>query len=86
MAWIVKTPCAESLAGRRFAKAFGANLEAMRRQRGIFKAEAAAMVGTKRSIYRSYELGHALPPLRMLLRIAAALGVQPGELLPEVRR
>ena len=78
-----RRPCFDSLKGRSFAKAFGQNLEATRRESGLFKQEAADAAGLRLSQYRSYEIGR-VPPLRILLRIAHALGVEPAKLLPEM--
>jgi transcriptional regulator with XRE-family HTH domain len=43
--------------------------------------ELAAATGIDSSNIRAYENGRALPSVQSLVRLAAALGVQPGELL-----
>jgi transcriptional regulator with XRE-family HTH domain len=43
--------------------------------------ELAAASGIDSSNIRAYENGRALPNLHTLVRIAGALGLQPGELL-----
>lgn len=77
-------PHYKSLAGRQFAKDFGANLERIRRAHGVSLWEIARRTGKHQRAIRSYELGHSVPRLRMLIRLAEAIGVQPAALVPEL--
>lgn len=52
-----------------------------RRMLAMTQDELAAASGIDSSNIRAYENGRALPNLQTLVRIAGALGLEPGELL-----
>ncbi|OQY67167.1 hypothetical protein B6D29_02220 [Microgenomates bacterium UTCPR1] len=62
-------------------KKFGENLQKIRRQKGISQEKLAATVGVHRTYIALLEQGDRNPSLRIIYRIAQALGVKSGELL-----
>lgn len=47
--------------------------------------EVAALTGIDSSNVRAYENGRAMPSIHSLVRIADALGIEPGDLLIDLR-
>jgi transcriptional regulator with XRE-family HTH domain len=63
--------------------AFGQRLRTLRTQRGISHARLARRTGVHVTAFARLESGDREPRLATILRIARALGVQPGALLDE---
>ena len=61
--------------------AFGVVLRAYRQERGITQEQLSERVGVVHSFICSLESGKKQPSLKMVLKLAAALGVRPGELV-----
>lgn len=59
----------------------GANVRRLRRERGVSQEELAFGAGMKRSYLSDLERGTRNPTVRALGRLAAALGVEPSDLL-----
>ncbi len=62
--------------------ALGQQIRAVRRSRGLAQEEFAARAGLARSYYGGVERGERNVSALNLMRIAAALGVEAGELFP----
>jgi transcriptional regulator with XRE-family HTH domain len=60
-----------------------ARLSAHRRRAGLTQSELAAAIGKCRSSYINYESGAAIPPPRVLGRIADVLAVPVSDLFDE---
>ena len=85
--WNIKLEVSlEGLKGRKFAKAFGRRLEDVRRSRNLTLTYVSRATGftTPRETLGRYETGQCLPTVRVLVRLAQAMGVQPGDLLPRL--
>jgi transcriptional regulator with XRE-family HTH domain len=63
------------------AEFVGERMKEARRKYTMTHDELAARTGIDSSNIRSYESGRAMPSIHTLMRIALALGVQPGDLL-----
>jgi transcriptional regulator with XRE-family HTH domain len=61
--------------------AFGVVLRAYRLERQLTQEQLSERVGVVHSFICSLESGKKQPSLKMVLRLAAALGVRPGELV-----
>jgi transcriptional regulator with XRE-family HTH domain len=61
--------------------AFGVVLRAYRQERELTQEQLSERVGVVHSFICSMESGKKQPSLNMVLRLAAALGVRPGELV-----
>lgn len=59
---------------------FAANLAQLRAERGMTQRELAALVGVAWSMISKYESGQSMPRLKILIRLANALGVPVGQL------
>ena len=62
------------------------NLRAVRKARGISQEELADLAGLHRTYVGSIERGERSPSLLNIARLALALKVKPGELMPDVPR
>lgn len=62
---------------------FGALVRNARMAKGITQAELSAAVGVTRSHIANIETDRTDVPITTLLRIAQALSIDPGELLPK---
>jgi len=60
---------------------FNIRLRELRAARGLTQEQVAEAVGTSQSHYSKIELGLVSPTIRTVQKIAAALGVDPMELL-----
>lgn len=63
------------------AERFGWNLRIARRRAGLRQQDLADRVGNHQSGISLWERGQVLPRTSSLARLAAALGIEPGELL-----
>lgn len=61
----------------------GERLRQARRAAGLTQAELARLVGVQRAVISKYETGGVAPSVTQLRRMAEALGVSAGTLLPE---
>lgn len=61
--------------------AFGAVLRAHRLERELTLEQLSERVGVVHSFIHSLESGKKQPSLQMVLKLAAALGIRPGELV-----
>jgi len=61
--------------------AFGVILRSYRLERGLTQEQLSERVNVVHSFICSLENGKKQPSLQMVLKLAAALGVRPGELL-----
>jgi len=59
----------------------GARIAERRLASGLTQDEIAVRTSIDSSNVRAYETGRAMPSIQSLVRMAAALGVAPGELL-----
>lgn len=85
MAWLLTEPPTKgSLKGRKFEKAFGQRLASIRLERGIGIYDLCSELGMSATKTRMFETGYGIPNLRLLIRWASALGVQPGDILPTI--
>jgi len=60
--------------------AIGTRIRELRRERGLALADVAEAAGLSASHLSRIERGHAAPSFTVATRIAAVLGVRPGEL------
>ncbi|MEX6800028.1 helix-turn-helix domain-containing protein [Pseudomonas aeruginosa] len=63
-------------------KSIGARLQALRKARSLTQADLAYRVDCETVLISRYERGINTPSVEQLLKIARALNVTPGELLP----
>ena len=63
------------------ADAFGVTLRAYRQEKGLTQEQLSERVNVVRSFICTLESGKKQPSLSFMLRLAAALGVRPGELV-----
>ena len=63
----------------------GGRIADARREGGWTQDEVAAKSGIDSSNIRKYENGRAMPNIHSLVRIAEALGIEPGRLLTGIR-
>ena len=63
------------------ADAFGVTLRAYRLEKGLTQEQLSERVDVVRSFICTLESGKKQPSLDMMLRLADALGVRPGELV-----
>lgn len=68
---------------QKYFDAFGVVLRAYRLDKGLTQEQLSERVGVVHSFIHSLESGKKQPNLQMILKLAAALGVQPGELVNE---
>lgn len=66
-----------------FLQAFGLNLKLERTKRGLSQEEFADLIGVHRTFEGQLERGQRGVHVAELPRIARALGVKPGDLIPE---
>ena len=69
---------------RQFNRELGALIKRARRDAGLTQEQLAAQCGTSRGSIANIELGDQAPPPYRLVRIALALSVEAGELLPSL--
>jgi transcriptional regulator with XRE-family HTH domain len=62
---------------------FGGRLAAVRGKRGLTQVQASRAAGISQGYWSELESDRKDPPLSLVLRIAAALRVRPGRLLPD---
>lgn len=60
---------------------FGARLRALRKQKDLTQQQLAERVGMKNSVISFYEVGERVPSPRVIVRLAAVLGVSTDYLL-----
>lgn len=63
------------------ARRFGANLNAARRSSGLSQERLAAKAGLHRTAIGLLEHGDRVPRVDTVVKLARALGIEPGELL-----
>ncbi|HBO0862956.1 helix-turn-helix domain-containing protein [Pseudomonas aeruginosa] len=63
-------------------KSIGARLQALRKARSLTQADLAYRIDCETVLISRYERGINTPSVEQLLKIARALNVTPGELLP----
>jgi transcriptional regulator with XRE-family HTH domain len=63
---------------------FGTVLRAYRLEKGMTQEQLSEQLGIVRSYVCTLESGKRQPSLTMLFRLAAALGIKPGELVDAV--
>lgn len=61
--------------------AFGVVLRAYRLEKGLTQEQLSERVGVVHSFIHSLESGKKQPSLKMILKLAAALGIKPGEMV-----
>ena len=66
---------------QKYSDAFGIVLRACRQNRGLTLEQLSERVGVVHSFIHSLESGKKQPSLQMVLKLAAALGVRPGDLV-----
>ena len=71
--------------GTDFTRRFAERLRSMRAAKGMSQEELADAAGLHRTHVSLIERNHRSVRLETLERLAAALNVQPAELLPELR-
>lgn len=64
--------------------AFGVVLRRYRLQRELTLEQLSEQVGVSHSFIHRLETGQKLPNLQMVLKLATALGVRPGDLVNEM--
>ncbi len=75
-----------------YARALGVELQRRRIEQGITQEDLAHRAGLTRTHYQQIERGWwkkeapSNPSLKVLVRLAQVLGLEPGELLPPVGR
>lgn len=62
--------------------AFGARLRQARRQMGLTQEQLGKRVGLTRTSITNIERGEQRPPLHIIFQLAAAIAVEPRDLLP----
>ena len=72
---------AEMKAKLKYADAFGVTLRAYRLAKELTQEQLSERVDVVRSYICTLECGKKQPSMEMMLRLAAALGVRPGELV-----
>ena len=60
---------------------FGANVKRLRKQAGLSQEALADLAGLARSYMSEVEVGRRNPTLKIVAKIAGALGAEPSELL-----
>jgi transcriptional regulator with XRE-family HTH domain len=75
----------QDAAVERFYEHFGQRVRAARIQHGMNQQALGHRVGLNRSSISNVEKGRQRVQLHMLLEFAAALGVKPDELLPDLK-
>ena len=58
-------------------------LRAARAAAGLTRTELAGVIGRTEQTIILYELGHRPPPTEIVVKIAEALGIHPGELFDD---
>jgi len=74
-----------SMKGDRFAQEFGGRVRAFRGARGMSQEALADAAGLHRTHISLIERGKRSVRLETVERLAVALGVQPGRLMPRIR-
>lgn len=75
-----------------YARDLGVRLQQLRMERGITQEDLAHRAGLTRTHYQQIERGWwkrdqpANPSLKVLVRLAQVLEVEPGEMFPEIAR
>lgn len=64
--------------------AFGVILRAYRQERGLTQEQLSERVGVVHSFIHSMESGKKQPSLQMILKLADALGVRPGDMINDM--
>lgn len=67
-----------------YRRAFGQRLRHLRADQGISQEGLALQTGIARSYLGGIERGEKNPALDHIVRLAAGLGVQPRDLLPDI--
>ncbi len=62
--------------------ALGRNIQKIRKQKGLTQEQLAEKLGITLTYMGYFEIGHRVPNLRMLCKIADILGVKVKELIP----
>ena len=62
-------------------EALGRNLVSLRRTRGLTQEKVQELTGVSQQYLSELEAGRRNPTIRMVQRIAAALGVEPADLV-----
>ncbi|MHA7985052.1 helix-turn-helix domain-containing protein [Rathayibacter sp. CAU 1779] len=62
----------------------GGLMAAHRKRQGMTQDQVAVLSGIDSSNVRAYETGRSMPSIQSLIRVAKALGVQPGVLLEDL--
>lgn len=73
--------CSSSSSTQRAKHIFGLRLRELRRARGLSQESLAELAALDRTYVSSCERGHRNISLENIYRLAAALGVEPAELL-----
>lgn len=68
-------------ATQKHSDAFGAVLRAYRLEKNLTQEQLSERVGVVHSFICSLESGKKQPSLQMVMKLAAALGIRPGELV-----
>jgi transcriptional regulator with XRE-family HTH domain len=82
----VRTPDEQSDRDADVASALGAEVHRRRRDAGLSMAALAAKAGVSQPFISRLERGRASPSMSTLTRLAAALGVAPGDLIAPAAR
>lgn len=64
--------------------AFGVILRSHRLEKGFTQEQLSEMVGVVHSFICSLESGRKQPSLQMILKLSAALGIRPGDMINEM--
>ena len=75
--------CSSSSATQHAKQTFGLRLRELRRARGLSQESLAELAALDRTYVSSCERGHRNISLENIYRLAAALGVEPAELLKQ---
>jgi ribosome-binding protein aMBF1 (putative translation factor) len=67
------------------AEAFGKKLAAARDKAGLSQEELGHLSAVHRTAVSELELGHNVPGMDTVIRLAGALGIEPCELMADVR-
>ncbi len=62
--------------------ALGRNIQKIRKQKGLTQEQLAEKLGITLTYMGYFEIGHRVPNLRMLCKIADVLGIKVKDLIP----